>query len=115
MPWLGGLDRSTCAPSPVPPIAAEPEVLLLISDPAAGVHVRASRLRELFGLTTAEARLARAMARGTSLQGFATAAGISEGTARAQLKSVFAKTNTHRQAELVALLARVAAPIRPVL
>lgn len=115
MPWRGGLDRSAEAAGPVPPIAAEPEVLVLISDPAAGIHVRSRRLRELFGLTTAEARLAQAMARGTSLQGFAAAMGISEGTARVQLKSVFAKTSTHRQAELVALLARVADPIRPML
>jgi DNA-binding CsgD family transcriptional regulator/PAS domain-containing protein len=115
MPWGGGIDRSAEVSGPVPPIAAELEVLVLISDPAAGIHIRSHRLRELFGLTTAEARLAQAMARGTSLQGFAAAAGVSEGTARVQLKSVFSKTSTHRQAELVALLARVADPIRPML
>ena len=57
-----------------------------------------------FGLTPAEARLASLVASGASLDVVAAHLGITRDTARNQLKAVFAKTNTHRQAELVALL-----------
>ncbi|MEZ5828253.1 MAG: LuxR C-terminal-related transcriptional regulator [Hyphomicrobiales bacterium] len=65
------------------------------------------RWRRAFGLTPAELRLAEALVRGTSLKDYAEQVGIAEGTARVQLKAVFAKTNTHRQAELVSLLWRI--------
>jgi len=56
-------------------------------------------------LTPAEARIALGIARGDALAAIAKAHGISIATVRTQLKSVFAKTGTHRQAQLVALLA----------
>ena len=59
------------------------------------------------GLTSAEARLASLLASGTSLEDAAAELHISRETARSQLKVVFAKTGTHRQSELVALLARL--------
>lgn len=65
-------------------------------------------LKLLFGLTRAEARLAAALASGSALDDVARSIGISRETARAQLKAIFAKTKTNRQAELVALLARLA-------
>jgi hypothetical protein len=37
--------------------------------------------------------------------------GISIGTARAQLKSVMAKSETHRQSELVSLMMRLSGPM----
>jgi len=67
----------------------------------------ASLLALAFGLTPAEARLGSALATGTSLSEAADELGISRETARNQLKSVFAKTDTHRQSELVALLSRL--------
>ena len=63
-------------------------------------------LRQLFGLTGAEAKLAARMAGGRSLEDLAGELGVTMGTARAQLRSIFAKTQTNRQAELVALLNR---------
>jgi len=63
-------------------------------------------LIELFALTPAEARLAAVIARGISLRDAANELGIARETARNQLKSIFAKTHTHRQSELVALLSR---------
>lgn len=62
-----------------------------------------------FGLTAAEARLACRLGAGESLAEAADALGIAKETARGQLKAVFAKTGTHRQGQLVALLARAAA------
>ena len=61
-----------------------------------------------FGLTRAEARLATALMREAALDGAAARVGVTLATARNQLQSVFHKTGTHAQAELVALLARLA-------
>jgi len=61
-------------------------------------------LRDLFGLTAAEARLATVLARGMTLVEAAQAIGIAHNTAKVQLRSVFAKTGVHRQTQLVALI-----------
>jgi DNA-binding CsgD family transcriptional regulator len=63
-------------------------------------------LRTAFGLTASEARLADHIATGGSLEDAGVRFGITRGTAAKKLKSIFAKTDTHRQAELVSLLAR---------
>ncbi|ESY94644.1 helix-turn-helix transcriptional regulator [Mesorhizobium sp. LNHC209A00] len=63
-----------------------------------------SVLRNCFGLTSAEAKLAVKISLGLQVEVAADGLGISYETARNQLKAVFAKTETHRQAELVALL-----------
>ncbi|NJL08424.1 MAG: helix-turn-helix transcriptional regulator, partial [Methylacidiphilales bacterium] len=70
---------------------------------AAGA-VRGSAERAV-DLTPAEARVARALIEGQSVTDFARTVGLSPETTRTQLKSVFAKTGTRRQIELVALLA----------
>ena len=67
----------------------------------------ASLLSKIFGLTFAEAKLAAALANGTSLEEAAEELHISRETARSQLKIVFGKTDTHRQSQLVALLSRL--------
>jgi DNA-binding CsgD family transcriptional regulator len=64
----------------------------------------ASLLSRAFGLTSAEAKLAATLADGTSLKEAAKELTISSQTARTQLKTVFMKTDTHRQSQLVALL-----------
>jgi len=70
-------------------------------------HPPEETLRTVFGLTRAEARLARQLASGDSLADAAEVLGIKPETARAHLKAVFAKTDTHRQSELVGLLTKV--------
>ncbi|MGL4288888.1 MAG: helix-turn-helix transcriptional regulator [Phreatobacter sp.] len=67
-----------------------------------------SMLKRMFGLTMAETRLALQMARGDVPAEIARSRRLSRTTVRSQLASVFAKTQTRRQAELVTLLARVA-------
>ncbi len=64
-------------------------------------------LAKTFRLTPAESKLACVIARGASPEIAAGELKISRETARNQLKSVFAKTDTHRQSELVALLLQV--------
>jgi DNA-binding CsgD family transcriptional regulator len=64
-------------------------------------------LADAFGLTAAEAKLASLLGTGESIERAAERLGISPLTARTQLKAVFGKTDTHRQAELAALLSRL--------
>ena len=61
-----------------------------------------------FRLTPAEARIAIGIARGEPLAEIADLHGITVQTARTQLKSVFSKTQTNRQAQLAVLLMEVA-------
>ena len=65
-------------------------------------------LQRLFGLTAAEARLACSISRGETLGEAAGVLGIKISTARCQLAKLMAKTETRRQAQLVALLVNVA-------
>ena len=67
----------------------------------------AAILAKTFRLTPSEAKLASIVARGASTQIAARELKISRDTAPNQLKAVFAKTDTHRQSELVALLLQV--------
>jgi DNA-binding CsgD family transcriptional regulator len=67
----------------------------------------AAILAKTFHLTPPEAKLACVIARGAPLQIVARELEIPWETARNRLKSVFTKTNTHRQSELVALLLQV--------
>jgi DNA-binding CsgD family transcriptional regulator len=63
-----------------------------------------SLLQVLFDLTPAEARTARQITEGKSIEQISFATGISPNTIRTHLKSVFQKTGVERQAELVSLL-----------
>lgn len=63
-------------------------------------------LRELFGLTPTEARVACLLARGDDSAGIAAALGVRTNTVQIHIKSLLAKTETRRQAQLVALLLR---------
>jgi DNA-binding CsgD family transcriptional regulator len=66
-----------------------------------------AHLRNLFSLTSAEAKLAMRVATGEHLEVAAEELGIAYQTARNEMQAIFAKTDTHRQAEIVALFARL--------
>ena len=87
---------------------ADDQVLLILIDPLERREPTPALLKQLFGLTPAEARIAIELVRGHGLKGIASALRVSEGTVRTQLKAILAKTNTHRQADLVGLLVRIA-------
>lgn len=63
------------------------------------------QLMQLFGLTAAEARLARALVQGLTPEIYAGQQSLKMPTVRAQLRAVFAKTGVRRQSELVRILA----------
>jgi DNA-binding CsgD family transcriptional regulator len=83
-------------------------ILLLVTSLRARAAPDESVLRQGLGLTTAEARLARALATGHDVEEAASLLGIRMPTARSQLQAIFGKTNTRRQVELVSLLTRLA-------
>jgi DNA-binding CsgD family transcriptional regulator len=70
-------------------------------------------LGHLFGLTPAEARLAAEVASGKRLAVIAGQRGVRMPTLRTQMRAIFAKTGTGRQAELVHLIAGIPQPPTP--
>ena len=83
------------------------DVLCLIA-PLDGRRIAtAQQLIDFFGLSRAEARLARAICHGDSVENYARDHGLRLPTVRTQLSSVFNKTGTDRQAELVRLVAGI--------
>lgn len=60
-------------------------------------------LRALFGLSKSEAALLKRMLAGKTIEQCARERGVAVCTARSQLSSIFAKTNTTHQAQLIAV------------
>lgn len=88
--------------------APEGTCLVMVVDLDARPEPKPETLRQVFGLSEAEAYLALELAKGRTPADVAARRRVSRTTVRSQLGAVFAKTNTRRQAELVALLGRVA-------
>ncbi|MGH6800941.1 MAG: helix-turn-helix transcriptional regulator, partial [Methylocella sp.] len=89
IPWLG---------------LQAPVAIVTVVDHETGRRQLAQNLHSRFGLTGAETGLAAEILKGDGRAAAARRRGISVATARAQLSSIFEKTGTHRQAELVHLL-----------
>ncbi len=90
-----------------PMVTSGPSVLACVTDLEAELDVSEARLRELFALTAAEARVARSLLLGKRPQQVAQASGVSVTTVRSQLASIFGKTGAADQAELSRLLMRI--------
>ncbi len=75
--------------------------VVFVSDPAALVLPEASRLMDLYGLTPAQARVARELATGKSSKDVARALNVSPETVRTQTRDVYQKMRIHSQADLV--------------
>lgn len=80
--------------------------VVLLTDPERGRALAAEAAAAAFGLTPREAELATLLCEGGTLAEAAAGLGITAGTARQYLKSVFSKTGVHRQADLVRLFLR---------
>lgn len=88
--------------------AGRAAALLLIADPESVSFPVGAVLRDIYGLTPRELDLAQALASGERIKDAADRLSLSTETARSYLKRLFAKTDTHSQAQLVALLLRAA-------
>lgn len=95
----------TAAPFPAPdaPPGQRPRAVVMARDPEAH-QLSCDALRQLFGLTPAEAGVAQALAHGDALDEIAVDLTISLHTVKTHLQKLFRKTGTRRQGELVALL-----------
>ncbi|MGY3581768.1 DNA-binding CsgD family transcriptional regulator [Bradyrhizobium sp. USDA 4341] len=78
--------------------------VLIVTQVSRLAIVSSDVIQGLFDLTPAEARVARGIAEGNTIEDLAIKAGVTVGTVRQQLKSVFGKTGVSRQAELVCML-----------
>jgi DNA-binding CsgD family transcriptional regulator/PAS domain-containing protein len=85
-------------------MALRPAVCVVVIDPEVTASVPLERLQAVLGLTEAEARLAALLAEGQDLRDAALQLGITYGTARTRLATIFQKTDTRRQGELIKLL-----------
>jgi DNA-binding CsgD family transcriptional regulator len=79
-------------------------VIVFAGDATQRVAPKDDTLRILFGLTPAECRVAMLLAGGRSPSEISTLVGVSRNTLKSQLSSIYRKTGTGRQAQLVRLL-----------
>jgi DNA-binding CsgD family transcriptional regulator len=85
------------------PVPMLPLALVVIARPRPDAERIARRVRRLFGLTEAEARVVAALTLGETVEQIAVAHGVRVSTVRAQVRSIFEKTGVHRQTDLVRL------------
>ncbi|TGT57302.1 helix-turn-helix transcriptional regulator [Mesorhizobium sp. M00.F.Ca.ET.170.01.1.1] len=81
--------------------------ILIVSDLDERPQQSSARLQKAFGLTAAEGRVAARLCAGDGVDALADTLRLSRETVRAHLKSIFSKTDTGRQAELVSLISRI--------
>jgi len=81
--------------------------LLVVTPVSAPPAPSIDLMRSLFDLTLSEARVARGLAVGDTLDEIASTGGVAISTVRSQLRMVLQKTGCSRQAEVVALLANI--------
>lgn len=88
--------------------------VLVVLQPHGNVALASSfdeTVGRMFGLTSAEAGIARALASGLSVREAAEAAEVTYNTARTYLARIFEKTGTQRQSQLVAVLVNATSPL----
>lgn len=89
-------------------LRAAVRIFVHLLDPAARPSCAPERLRALFDLSPAEARVATALLSGLHASEIATRHGVAISTVRTQVEQLLSKTGTERQLELRALLERIA-------
>ena len=81
-----------------------PHMIVFINEPERSYEIDTRILMSLYSLTKAEVALSKLLAEGANLDQAAAELGIARNTARAQLRSIFAKTGVSRQSMLVSLI-----------
>ena len=100
---IGILARPIAAPDYLQATGA-PALALYLADPERRMMVDIAALRELFDLTQMEAAIAASLANGLTVQESAIRLGVAHNTARAHLRSIYAKVGVTRQSQLVHLI-----------
>ena len=84
-----------------------PTTMLVVHDPGRSPPTDATVLRDAFGFTPAEVRLALAVLNDFSVAEYADANRLSRHTVRNQMRAVLRKSGTRKQSELVRLLSGI--------
>lgn len=109
---IGRRDRPSPYHLTVAPLAADlaffdrTMAIIVVTDPESSAPTQ-RELIELFGLSSAESRLALALVAGNKLQDIAPDFGVQVTTLRSQLGSIFRKTGVRRQTDLVRAISRM--------
>ncbi len=82
-------------------------VLLKLAAPWEQTPTDIHLVRQALGLTIAEARVACALAEGTTAEEYAGQTGVSLSTVRTQIRAILEKAGLHRQSDLVRLVTRI--------
>lgn len=85
-------------------LSFQPRALVMVRDRPRTPGVARQLLKAAYGLTEAESAVALLLSGGLSTEAISEQRQVSNGTTRMQLKSLFAKTGTHSQVELLAQL-----------
>ena len=88
-------------------------VILLVRDPLYRNIATSQILRDLFGLTNAEAQLAEALCTGTTTTAYASARHLSLNTVYSHLKRIREKTGCKSLPELIRKFGDLNVPLRP--
>ncbi len=78
--------------------------VLYVRDPESPQTTSAAVLADVYGLTASEAKLLQALIEGKRLEDMARDFKVTINTLRTHLKSIFRKTDTKRQSELLSLV-----------
>ena len=89
----------------------KPRALVFLLDPETSAATE-SRLLHLYGLTASEARLARLLMDGRTIDDCCEPLDICPSTARRHLANIFAKTNVRHQGQLISLLLKSTGAVR---
>lgn len=87
--------------------------IVMIIDPSQPTPAPEPLLKTLYGLTTKECCLVSALLNGQTIDEYCESCHVSPNTVRTHLKSIYRKTNTNRQVDLVRLLSRLFANMSP--
>ena len=92
--------------------AEGPAALVFVVDPELAVEATEARLQVLFEFTASEARLARLLMEGRTIDECCGPLSIRASTARRHLANIFSKTDVCHQRQLVSLLLKSAGSVR---
>ena len=92
--------------------APSADAIIFVRDPLSRNAAAIRILREVLGLTEAEAGVAQALQAGLRLEDYARARAVSKYTIYAHLRSIKEKTGCHRMGELIAKLNDLQVPLR---
>jgi len=85
---------------------------VFVIDPTQTQNISTEGMQTIFRLTGAESDICRMLAEGFRPSDIADSRNVSEGTVRSQIRSLFEKTKTNSQLDIVRLALKVNLPIK---